>query len=56
MTGSKSKIVYEPLPADDPTQRQPDIAKAKKVLGWQPSTALDAGLEKTVAYFRKLLA
>jgi UDP-glucuronate decarboxylase len=56
LTGSKSKIVYEPLPADDPTQRQPDIAKAKKVLGWQPSTALDAGLEKTVAYFRKLLA
>ena len=54
MTGSRSKIVYKPLPADDPTQRQPDIGKAKQVLGWQPATALDAGLEKTIAYFRKL--
>jgi len=54
MTGSRSKIVYKPLPADDPTQRQPDIGKAKQVLGWQPTTALDAGLEKTIAYFRKL--
>jgi UDP-glucuronate decarboxylase len=46
MTGSRSKIVYKPLPADDPMQRRPDIAKAQKVLGWQPTTALDAGLEK----------
>jgi dTDP-glucose 4,6-dehydratase len=48
------KIVYEPLPQDDPTQRQPDITKAKEILGWQPKVSLDEGLPKTVEYFRGL--
>jgi UDP-glucuronate decarboxylase len=55
LTGSKSKIVYMPLPQDDPLQRCPDITLAKTLLGWEPRTALDEGLEKTVAYFRTLL-
>ena len=55
-TGSKSKITYQELPADDPTQRIPDITRAKKLLnGWQPSVELEAGLEKTIEYFDKLL-
>ena len=49
-----SKLVYEPLPQDDPTQRQPDITKAKAILGWQPKVSLDQGLPKTVEYFRGL--
>lgn len=53
LTGSGSKIVYEPLPQDDPTQRQPDITKAMEILGWQPKVALDEGLENTVGFFRK---
>lgn len=52
MTGSKSKLVKRPLPADDPTQRRPDITLAKAKLGWEPKVALDAGLAKTVEYFR----
>ena len=52
MTGSKSKIVYKELPSDDPTQRQPDITLAREKLGWQPTVPLDAGLQKTIAYFR----
>ncbi|MCG6550816.1 MAG: SDR family oxidoreductase [Candidatus Magnetominusculus sp. LBB02] len=55
MTGSKSKIKFMPLPADDPTRRQPDITLAKDMLGWQPSVPLDEGLNKTIAYFKKLL-
>ena len=55
LTGSRSPLVFEDLPADDPKQRQPDIARARAVLNWKPGIALDAGLEKTVAYFRKLL-
>lgn len=55
LTGSRSPLVLEDLPADDPRQRQPDIARARTVLNWEPGIALDAGLEKTVAYFRKLL-
>lgn len=55
LTGSRSPLVFENLPADDPKQRQPDIARASAVLNWEPGIALDAGLEKTVAYFRKLL-
>jgi UDP-glucuronate decarboxylase len=47
-----SKLVYEALPQDDPTQRQPDIGKAKKILGWRPKVSLDEGLPKTVEYFR----
>lgn len=54
-TGSASGIEYLPLPQDDPRQRQPDISKAKKVLGWEPKVALDDGLEKTVDYFRGAL-
>jgi len=52
LTGSKSQIVFKPLPSDDPTQRQPDIALAKQALGWTPSTALDDGLRRTIDYFR----
>lgn len=53
-TGSSSEITHTPLPADDPKQRQPDIALAKKLLDWQPTTPLEEGLEKTIAYFRAL--
>jgi UDP-glucuronate decarboxylase len=53
MTGSNSKIVYEPLPQDDPAQRQPDISRARKSLGWEPIVALDEGLPRTIEYFRK---
>ncbi len=53
MTSSGSKIVYEPLPQDDPTQRQPDITRAKEKLGWEPKVALDEGLPRTIEYFRK---
>jgi len=52
LTGSKSKIVYRPLPSDDPAQRQPDIAAARKLIDWEPRTPLEAGLEKTIEYFR----
>jgi UDP-glucuronate decarboxylase len=51
LTGSKSRIVHKPLPADDPKQRRPDISLAKEKLGWQPKTQLDEGLAKTIAYF-----
>jgi len=56
LSGSKSKLVFEPLPSDDPKQRQPDIALAKSQLGWQPKVALEDGLKETIAYFRQLLA
>ncbi|MDB5812337.1 MAG: dTDP-glucose 4,6-dehydratase [Betaproteobacteria bacterium] len=56
LTGSKSKLTFKPLPPDDPRQRQPDIALARKVLDWKPSTALDDGLRATVQYFKTLLA
>jgi len=52
-TRSKSRIVFKPLPQDDPRQRQPDISKAWKVLNWSPKVALDQGLTDTIAYFRK---
>src|SRR6201995_4015553 len=55
VTGSRSKIVSRPLPADDPRQRQPDIAKARQVLGWTPKTPLKEGLVRTIAYFEDLL-
>jgi len=51
-TGSKSKIVHRPLPQDDPKQRRPDIARAKKLLKWEPQVPLAEGLESTIAYFR----
>ncbi len=56
LTGSKSKIVYEPLPQDDPTQRRPDISLAKEKLGWEPSIQLEDGLKKTIDYFERLLS
>jgi UDP-glucuronate decarboxylase len=52
LTGSKSQLVFKPLPIDDPKQRQPDIALAKKALDWSPSVELKRGLEKTISYFR----
>jgi UDP-glucuronate decarboxylase len=52
MTGSKSKIVYLPLPQDDPKQRKPDISLAKKELNWSPKVDLATGLGKTIEYFR----
>jgi UDP-glucuronate decarboxylase len=56
LTGSRSRIVHRPLPADDPTRRCPDIALARRELGWQPSVALEDGLTRTIAYFRALQA
>ncbi|HJA78407.1 UDP-glucuronic acid decarboxylase family protein [uncultured Desulfovibrio sp.] len=56
LTGSRSKISYEPLPGDDPKQRRPDIGLARELLGWEPKVALDEGLKKTIAYFEGQLA
>ena len=55
MTGSKSKLVFEPLPQDDPRQRRPDISLAKKELSWQPTIKLESGLEKTISYFSQVI-
>jgi UDP-glucuronate decarboxylase len=55
LTGSRSQLVFKPLPQDDPRQRCPDITLAKRVLDWQPTIALDDGLAATIAYFRRLL-
>ncbi len=55
MTGSKSNIVFAPLPQDDPLQRQPDITLAERHLGWKPTTGLDEGLQRTVTYFKELI-
>ena len=52
LTGTNSKLVNEPLPADDPTRRQPDIALAKKHLDWEPTISLREGLTKTIEWFR----
>ena len=52
MTGSSSKIVYKPLPTDDPKVRQPDITRARTLLGWEPKVSLEQGLGKTIEYFR----
>jgi UDP-glucuronate decarboxylase len=54
LIGSKAKIVHRPLPQDDPTRRQPNIALAKKMLGWEPKVQLREGLEKTIAWFRSI--
>ena len=56
ITGSKSKLIYKPLPADDPKQRCPDITLAKEKLDWEPVVPLEEGLKKTIAYFDKLLS
>jgi UDP-glucuronate decarboxylase len=54
LTGSKSKIIYKPLPQDDPTQRKPDIKLAGKALKWRPKVKLEDGLKETIKYFKKL--
>jgi UDP-glucuronate decarboxylase len=54
--GGKSKLVTEPLPQDDPQQRQPDISVARDKLGWQPKVELDEGLDRTIEYFRRVVA
>ena len=56
LTGSKSKLVFKPLPQDDPRQRKPDITLAKQLLNWEPKVPLEEGLKKTIEYFDKLLA
>ena len=55
MTGSKSRIIHEPLPVDDPKVRQPDITLARTLLGWEPTVTLEQGLVRTIDYFRKKL-
>ena len=55
LTGSKSKIVQNPLPADDPTQRKPDITLAKNILNWEPSVQLEKGLVETIDFFKDLI-
>ena len=55
LSGSKSKIIYQPLPSDDPKQRQPNIELAKAKLGWQPQVNLEDGLKETIAYFKKVV-
>ena len=55
LTGSRSEIVHRPLPENDPMQRQPDIAKAKALLDWEPTVALEEGLKQTIDYFDRLL-
>jgi UDP-glucuronate decarboxylase len=56
LTGSASKLEFRPLPSDDPKQRQPNIAEAKRALGWQPAIPLREGLQKTIPYFDDLLS
>jgi nucleoside-diphosphate-sugar epimerase len=55
VTGSSSELVYEPLPVDDPTQRQPDITLARRLLGWEPDVQLHAGLARTAEWMRAVL-
>jgi UDP-glucuronate decarboxylase len=55
LTDSKSKIIYKPLPSDDPLMRKPDISLAKKELNWSPKVNLDEGLEKTISYFKTII-
>ncbi len=55
LTGSKSKIIHMPLPADDPVKRQPDITTAESVLNWKPKVGIEEGLMKTIQYFKELL-
>jgi UDP-glucuronate decarboxylase len=56
LTGAGSKLVFRPLPTDDPMQRQPDITLARSKLGWEPTVQLDEGLRRTIAYFEDLLS
>jgi UDP-glucuronate decarboxylase len=54
LTGAPSKLVFKPLPADDPMQRKPDIGRAREVLDWDPKVQLEAGLVQTIGYFEKM--
>jgi dTDP-glucose 4,6-dehydratase len=56
LTGSKSELLFEPLPQDDPTRRRPDITRARTLLGWEPKVSLRVGLEKSLAYFRSCIS
>jgi len=56
LLGSRSSLTYHPLPADDPVQRQPDIALARQLLGWEPQISLEEGLRRTALYFRDVMA
>jgi len=56
LTSSSSKLIFKPLPSDDPKQRKPDITKARTILNWKPKTELRDGLVKTIAYFEGLLS
>jgi len=56
LTGTKSKIIYKPLPEDDPRVRQPDISKARRILGWTPRVELREGIKRTIPYFKKKLS
>jgi UDP-glucuronate decarboxylase len=56
LSGSRSELVFKPLPSDDPRQRKPDIALATQSLGWEPRIQLEEGLQKTIAYFDKMLS
>jgi len=56
LTGSRSRLAFEPLPSDDPRQRQPNISLAREQLGWEPKVVLEDGLRETITYFRKILA
>ena len=55
LTGSASQLLFEPLPQDDPRQRQPDITEARQRLGWEPTVELESGLRRTIGYFQQLL-
>jgi UDP-glucuronate decarboxylase len=52
LVGGKSKIVFKPLPTDDPRQRRPDISLARKIIRWEPQVPLEEGLKRTIAYFK----
>jgi nucleoside-diphosphate-sugar epimerase len=56
MTGSTSQVVFKPLPTDDPKVRQPDITRARTLLGWEPTVPLEQGLTATIDYFRQKMA
>ncbi len=56
LTGSRSRLIHQPLPSDDPRQRQPDIELARNMLAWEPRVCLEDGLKETIAYFRQVLA
>jgi len=56
LTGTRSRVVYKPLPVDDPIQRCPDISQASALLDWKPRTQLRSGLQRTIAYFDRLLS